>query len=200
MAERTPNLLTMDTAAYRIDGGAWQPEKAVILIQQELLAKKRPCRIDLRFTFTVQGKAGIPQLELLLEQPQQYTLTLNGAPLPFADNGWAIDRAFRRCVIGDAVREGENELILSGEFFQRQEVYDVLCRVEGDGHLVGLHFHTVADAAAFAEALNARCIDSSAQLYKANCPPAVLLKPPVISSEKTVRFLTDTIDELLNRS
>ena len=126
VAERTPNLLTMDTAAYRIDGGAWQPEKAVILIQQELLARKCPCRIDLRFTFTVQGKAGIPQLELLLEQPQQYTLTLNGAPLPFADNGWAIDRAFRRCVIGDAVREGENELILSGEFFQRQEVYDVL--------------------------------------------------------------------------
>ena len=93
-----------------------------------------------------------------------------------------------------------------GELLQQQlaEIHSrhagVLCRVEGDGHLVGLHFHTVADAAAFAEALNARCIDSSAQLYKANCPPAVLLKPPVISSEKTVRFLTDTIDELLNRS
>ena len=76
----------------------------------------------------------------------------------------------------------------------------MLCKVEGDGHLVGLHFHTVADAAAFSEALGTRCIDASAQLYKANCPPAVLLKPPVIASEKAIRFLTDAIDSLLNRS
>jgi len=69
--------------------------------------------------------------------------------------------------------------------------------VSGMGHLVGLHFADVQKAADFAKKLNARCVDCSAQLYKPNCPPAVLLKPPVISSEATVRYIASAVDELL---
>ena len=52
-------------------------------------------------------------------------------------------------------------------------------------------------AADFAKKLNARAVDASAQLYKADCPPAVLLKPPVISSEKALSRLADLIAGLL---
>lgn len=74
---------------------------------------------------------------------------------------------------------------------------DTLDKVEGLDHLIGLQFADVQRAADFAAKLNTRCIDSSAQLYKANCPPAVLLKPPVISTEATVRYIASVIDELL---
>lgn len=74
---------------------------------------------------------------------------------------------------------------------------NTLNKVEGCGHLVGLQFATVDKAAAFAKKLNERCIDSSAQLYKANCPPVVLLKPPVISTPVSIMYLVNAIDELL---
>lgn len=126
VAERTPNTLTLDMAEYRIDGGEWQPKKAIILIQQELLNQKRPCHVDLRLDFKTEKLGEIGNLELVMEQPELYTITLNGQELPFVDNGWFMDKSFRRCVIREYVNEGENTLILSGEFFQRQKVYDVL--------------------------------------------------------------------------
>ena len=49
----------------------------------------------------------------------------------------------------------------------------------------------------FAKKLNDACVDASAQVYKAECPPAVLLKPPVISSEKVLGYICDKIEESL---
>ncbi|MCL2816202.1 MAG: aminotransferase class III-fold pyridoxal phosphate-dependent enzyme [Oscillospiraceae bacterium] len=72
---------------------------------------------------------------------------------------------------------------------------EIIKKTEGLGHLAALHFHSVKEAAKFAKKLNARYIDASAQIYKQNCPPAVLLKPPVISSEAVMDFIADTIEE-----
>lgn len=76
---------------------------------------------------------------------------------------------------------------------------DVILDVEGEAHLAALHFHTVDDAAAFADKMKGACIDASAQIYKANCLPAVLMKPPIIASEATVDYIVDTIDALLSK-
>ena len=55
----------------------------------------------------------------------------------------------------------------------------------------------VMDAAKeFADHLNEKCIDSSAQIYKVNCPPAVLLKPPVISSCKVIDYIVEQIESV----
>lgn len=79
----------------------------------------------------------------------------------------------------------------------RERHSDVLLNAEGMQYLAALHFHTVADAAAFASKMKTLCIDASAQIYKANCLPAVLLKPPVISSEATVDYMLNAINSLL---
>lgn len=97
---------------------------------------------------------------------------------------------------GEQVQTCGDQLQQELEAVQQRHTNE-LDKVEGYGHLVGLQFTTVEKAAAFAKKLNDRCIDSSAQLYKANCPPAVLLKPPVISSPVTMRYLATAIDELL---
>lgn len=62
------------------------------------------------------------------------------------------------------------------------EFPSLIDRVEGHRHLGALFFHTAADAVAFTKIMNQAGYDISAQTYKANCPPAVLTKVPIISS------------------
>ena len=68
---------------------------------------------------------------------------------------------------------------------------------EGLDLLAALHFNTVDEAAQFAGKMKEACIDSSVMLYKANCVPALLLKPPVIASEATIDYILNVIDTLL---
>ena len=70
----------------------------------------------------------------------------------------------------------------------------LITRIEGKGHLIGMHFFGVESAKRFAEKLNCACIDCSAQLYKQNCPPAVLFKPPVIASNETLDYIADAAE------
>lgn len=72
-----------------------------------------------------------------------------------------------------------------------QEYPNVIDKVEGKGHLIAIHFNNVDDAVKLVKTLTAQCIDISAQTYKANCPPAALLKPPVIASRKVIDLLVD---------
>ena len=44
-------------------------------------------------------------------------------------------------------------------------------------------------AAKFARIMNANCIDVSTQTYKASCPPAALMKLPLVASEKAMDYL-----------
>ena len=43
--------------------------------------------------------------------------------------------------------------------------------------------------------MNDLCVDISAQLYKPDCPPAVLLKPPVITDDVVLNVLLEKIEE-----
>jgi hypothetical protein len=56
---------------------------------------------------------------------------------------------------------------------------------------------TVDMAAKFAKIMNGYCIDVSAQTYKANCPPAALMKLPLIASEKAMDYLVAKITEAI---
>ncbi|HIW73851.1 MAG TPA: aminotransferase class III-fold pyridoxal phosphate-dependent enzyme [Firmicutes bacterium] len=103
-----------------------------------------------------------------------------------------------------AFMEANGDVVMElGGHFERSlrrlqaERPEALRKVEGQGHLIALHFHTVEQAAAFAQKLNRACIDASAQLYKPHCPPAVLLKPPVIATRATLDYLAAKIRELL---
>ena len=99
--------------------------------------------------------------------------------------------------------ENEAELAKNCELFEKglaalKEKYpEKLVATEGKGLLAALHFHTLAEAAAFTDALHHECVDASAQLYKANCVPAVLFKPPVNSTEATLNALLAILDKVL---
>ncbi len=70
-------------------------------------------------------------------------------------------------------------------------------KIEGSGHLSSICFYNTDDAIRFASILNREAIDISAQSYKAKCPPAVLTKIPIISTDEMVDFLTGKMDGAL---
>jgi 4-aminobutyrate aminotransferase-like enzyme len=110
-----------------------------------------------------------------------YLVTMNFARA----NSTEIDR------IGKKFEDGLHSL--------KEKYPEKIVTVEGLGHLAALHFHTVSEASKFAKALNENCVDASAQIYKANCVPAVLFKPPVITTDSVIDRLLEIIDGLLGK-
>ena len=74
---------------------------------------------------------------------------------------------------------------------------DIIINVEGSRHLTTLFFESAKKTVEFASFLNNRCIDISAQTYKANCPPSALTKIPLISSYKMVDYIILHMQEAL---
>jgi 4-aminobutyrate aminotransferase-like enzyme len=75
-----------------------------------------------------------------------------------------------------------------GDYYQARledlaaEFPDVVETVEGRRHLSALRFREADNAVRLMHELNAAGYDVSAQTYKANCPPTLLIKLPIISS------------------
>ncbi|MBR7145480.1 MAG: aminotransferase class III-fold pyridoxal phosphate-dependent enzyme [Lentisphaeria bacterium] len=71
-------------------------------------------------------------------------------------------------------------------------------KAEGDGLLGTLFFSDAEQTAEFCRRINNSCsIDISAQVYKANCPPAALTKFPLIASEKLLEFAYQSMRKVL---
>lgn len=68
---------------------------------------------------------------------------------------------------------------------------------DGLGHLAAIHFYSVETAAEFTKLINEKCVDISAQLYKADCPPGALIKPPLIADEVVIDIMLEKIRECL---
>ena len=71
-------------------------------------------------------------------------------------------------------------------------------RIEGHRHLSSIFFHDAEAAVRFVNGMNEACIDVSAQTYKADCPPAVLTKLPLIMSTAGVDRFIETANRVLS--
>ncbi len=69
-------------------------------------------------------------------------------------------------------------------------------KAEGSGLLAAMHCENVEEAKKFMGELHDRCIDASAQIYKQNCLPAVLFKPPLIADRDALDLICGAIDEI----
>ena len=65
--------------------------------------------------------------------------------------------------------------------------------VDGWRHMTTLRFADLKTANAFAAELNRRGMDISAQTYKADCPPVVLMKLPLIADRAVVDFVAESM-------
>ena len=128
-----PNICVLDFAEYKLGGGGWQPETDVLKIDQkirdahgvmrrggEMLQPwftaqhpvKELCNVELRFSFDIEV---MPDwIDLVVEEPENFTVQLNGKPVDLSEKSsdW-IDIAFRRVRIPDGfLRTGKNEIVL----------------------------------------------------------------------------------------
>ena len=74
---------------------------------------------------------------------------------------------------------------------------DFITAVDGWRHMTTLRFADLNRATAFARALNARGMDISAQTYKADCPPVVLTKLPLIADAEMIDFVVKAMRQEL---
>lgn len=69
--------------------------------------------------------------------------------------------------------------------------------VDGWGHMTTIRFTSLVQAKAFAAELNRRGLDLSAQTYKADCPPVVLTKLPLIADQAVIDFVIQAMRQTL---
>jgi 4-aminobutyrate aminotransferase-like enzyme len=100
---------------------------------------------------------------------------------------WARANADATRRIGEAYEEGLRAL--AGRH------PGLIAGFQGKRHLAGIAFADKSLAKAFADRLVEAGIDASAQTYKADCPPVVLTKLPLIAGLEEVEFLLGRMEE-----
>ncbi|HML74078.1 MAG TPA: glycosyl hydrolase [Anaerohalosphaeraceae bacterium] len=140
------NVCVLDLARFQIDNGDWQPETEVLKIDQAIrdtykiarrggsmvqpwynkkFAPKPVVRGKLKMTFAFEAQS-IPSepVMLCMEQPENFTLMLNGKAVSTASNlGWWVDPAIRKLSIpAGGIVEGKNELTLECGFHEEVQI------------------------------------------------------------------------------
>ena len=117
------NALTLDKCIYRIDGGEWQPEMAVINLQNQLFEMWKPCQVEMQFSFQIGEAFDFSGVKLCMEDPEKFEIEVNGMPYHFEDCGMFVDHAIRQSKIGELLKMGENTIRISCYFTQSEEIY-----------------------------------------------------------------------------
>ncbi|MHB1354834.1 MAG: hypothetical protein ACYCZF_02530, partial [Anaerolineae bacterium] len=124
-----PNALTLDMCAIWLDGQLVSDHEHISVVQHRALAFGRPVELKLRFNVQVaSGFAPQGDLYLIVEQPETFRISVNGAPLEQRDCGYYRDTSFRKLAINGLLKSGDNEIVLETLFQQSPQVYENLAR------------------------------------------------------------------------
>ena len=114
----SPNAITLDYCFYRIGDGDWQGPTPVYRVQREMEGQPAGTEVSLRFAFDIAYEPDRRPMYLVIEQPNIYTITVNGTPMRFDDAGWWVDTSFRKVDISRAVVQGANTVEMKCRFFR----------------------------------------------------------------------------------
>jgi hypothetical protein len=141
-----PNVFLLDKVAYRVGDEEWSSRKDVLTVLKELrqrfdmknemeLRGNRAARFydiwkDPRQFATVQMRArvefavdpaGLGDIDLVLESGHRFIVEINGMPVSASGEHWLSD-CFDRYSVGDCLKIGENEIVLTTEFAEDSEL------------------------------------------------------------------------------
>lgn len=122
VAAADKNARTLDTCAAWLDGKPVGDAVPVNNLQEMACALERPVEVAMVFPFEVET---VPAggVELVMETPEKYRITLNGEPVEQKPQGWYFDTSFIRLPL-PALKSGHNELKLETTFRQSPDVYE----------------------------------------------------------------------------
>lgn len=116
-------MLTLDRAMVSKDGGEYSEERPIERIRDNLFSERFAGVLSLKFPFAVKD---VPGTLYAVAEPLKYrSVKVNGKEAYFTD-GWRFDRSFRMIDLSELVREGDNEIEFTLDYFQSEHVYDVL--------------------------------------------------------------------------
>ncbi len=133
-----PNVLTLDyvdvTAGgetrqglyfYQANQFAWQknglernPWDSAVQFQDELISRKFPANsgFEASYRFQIEGTPP-PNLAVVIERPDLYTITCNGKALTPTPGAWWLDKAFGKIGLASVARTGENVVSIKASPF-----------------------------------------------------------------------------------
>lgn len=122
-SEIPENYFALDFASISTDGKNYEPIRFIKHIHELLLKRQVEGKVYLKFTFNAEY---IPHdLKLLVEPLDDVIIKVNGKTVLLTDE-WRIDRCFKLAPIADEAVIGNNEIVISFNYYQSKEVYDVL--------------------------------------------------------------------------
>ncbi|WP_017812993.1 glycosyl hydrolase [Paenibacillus shenyangensis] len=125
------NSLTLDTCRLRIEGSDWSEVQPVIFLQDQLVRLGHPVEIEMEFTVEAQpGDYLNRDMYLIIEQPDQYRISINDRILDQRELGWWRDIAFRKLDITSYLRAGHNRIVLARHFANSAETYAAVARAQ----------------------------------------------------------------------
>ncbi len=123
--ESDPNVLTLDRCDCYFDGELVEKNMYILDIQEKACALNRKVKIKFEFNVCCNMSAEKPMF-LVLEQPDNYRLYINGAECEKKKCGYYRDKSFIKLDISGTLKNGENLLTLECDFVQPKQVYDQL--------------------------------------------------------------------------
>ncbi|ANF97336.1 glycosyl hydrolase [Paenibacillus bovis] len=125
------NSLTLDYCRLRLEDGEWSEKQPIIFLQEQLVRLGYPVEIELEFIVEAQpGDYLNREMYLIVEQPEQYRITINDHILDQQERGWWRDIAFRKLDIAGYLGAGSNRIVLSRHFANSAETYAAIARAQ----------------------------------------------------------------------
>ncbi len=126
LLQHSGNIFTLDRCRYRTDGGKWAGDD-VIQVQTEVSKLRRECDLDIEYRFVLDDDFPLDTvLTLVTETPEKYRFNLNGRDFPGSDCGYLFDTAFRKIMLPGNLKHGENILLMSMRYTQKEGFYEQL--------------------------------------------------------------------------
>ena len=144
VVDATDNYLFMDRVEYSADGLNYSNKISCMGAFWDLLDKRHNGDLYLRYTFVVQT---VPErISLLAEDLNNIWCEVNGNRVVF-DGVSDFEKKIYRANIADFVKKGENQIIFKINFYQDEEVYDILFGKNGtEGLKNKLAYNTTIEA------------------------------------------------------
>ena len=134
-----PNVLLLDQAAWRLDGGEWQPVEELLRVDDAVRRRLKlptrggrmaqpwtdtadaPITGRLELKFTIRSGVDVAAPKLAMEDPAAWTITLNGRAVPSVDDGYFVDESIRTVAL-PPLPAGVSELALAVDFTRKSNV------------------------------------------------------------------------------
>ncbi|MHB1151356.1 MAG: glycosyl hydrolase [Eubacteriales bacterium] len=120
---RPENMINLDYVQLSYDGNHFEQFRPVMHVKDLLFRSRYKGQLWLKYNFNIESNPS--SLSVAVEPLDYNSFKVNGTDVELCDQWW-LDRSFKTADIASYVKNGNNEIIMSFSYFQRDYVYYVL--------------------------------------------------------------------------